>query len=45
VVEIVKKVAIARDAAISERLAAIPPSQRVAFHATLFSIVDSNPRR
>jgi DNA-binding MarR family transcriptional regulator len=38
-VEIVKKVAIARDAAISERLAAIPPDQRPAFHAMLWSIV------
>lgn len=38
-VEVVKKVAIARDAAINDRLAAIPPSERAAFHATLFSIV------
>jgi MarR family transcriptional regulator, transcriptional regulator for hemolysin len=38
-VEVVKKVAIAREVAISERLAAIPPSERAAFHATLFRIV------
>jgi DNA-binding MarR family transcriptional regulator len=38
-VEVVKKVATARDAAINDRLAAIPPSERAAFHATLFSIV------
>jgi DNA-binding MarR family transcriptional regulator len=37
--EVVKSVAIARDNAINERLAAIPPSERAAFHATLFSIV------
>jgi DNA-binding MarR family transcriptional regulator len=39
-VEVVKKVAIARDAAINDRLAAIPPSERAAFHATLWSIVE-----
>lgn len=38
-IEVVKKVAIARDAAINDRLGAIPPSERAAFHATLFSIV------
>lgn len=38
-IEVVKKVAIARDAAINDRLAAIPPSERVIFHATLWSIV------
>jgi DNA-binding MarR family transcriptional regulator len=43
--EIVKKVAIAREAAINERLAALPPSQRAAFHATLFSIVGPTLRR
>jgi hypothetical protein len=32
-------VAIARDAAINDRLAAIPPAQRASFHATLWSIV------
>ena len=35
----VRTVAIARDNAINERLAAIPPDERAAFHATLFSIV------
>jgi MarR family transcriptional regulator, transcriptional regulator for hemolysin len=38
-VEIVRKVAIARDAAINERLAAIPASERASFHATLWAIV------
>jgi hypothetical protein len=38
---LVKKVAIAREAAINDRLAAIPPSQRAAFHAMLSGIVDS----
>lgn len=38
-IEVVKKVAIARDAAINDRLAAIPPSERAIFHATLWSIV------
>jgi DNA-binding MarR family transcriptional regulator len=42
-IEIVKKVAIARDAAINNRLAAIPPSQRATFHATLWNIVESTP--
>ncbi len=37
--EVVKKVAIARDAAINDRLAAIPPAERASFHATLWSIV------
>jgi DNA-binding MarR family transcriptional regulator len=40
-VKMVKKVAIARDAAINVRLAAIPPSQRASFHAMLWSIVES----
>ena len=40
-VAMVKTVAIARDAAINDRLAAIPPSQRASFHATLWSIVES----
>jgi MarR family transcriptional regulator, transcriptional regulator for hemolysin len=44
-VETVKKVAIAREAAINERLAAIPPTERAAFHATLFSIVSPTPPR
>jgi hypothetical protein len=38
----VKTVAIARDAAINDRLAAIPPSQRASFHAMLWSIVESS---
>ncbi len=38
-IEVVTKVAIARDAAINDRLAAIPPSERASFHATLWSIV------
>jgi DNA-binding MarR family transcriptional regulator len=38
-IEVVKKVAIARDAAINDRLAAIRPSERASFHATLWSIV------
>jgi DNA-binding MarR family transcriptional regulator len=38
-IEVVKKVAIARDTAINDRLAAIPPSERAIFHATLWSIV------
>jgi len=37
--EVVEAVAVARDHAIDERLAAIPPAERAAFHATLFSIV------
>ena len=37
---VASQVAIARDAAINDRLAAIPPSQRAAFHATLWSIVE-----
>jgi DNA-binding MarR family transcriptional regulator len=40
-VEIVTKVAIARDTAINDRLAAIPPSERASFHATLWNIVES----
>lgn len=40
-VKLAKKVAIAREAAINDRLAAIPPSQRAAFHAMLWGIVDS----
>jgi DNA-binding MarR family transcriptional regulator len=38
-VKVVKEVAIARDAAINDRLAAIPPSERASFHATLWNIV------
>jgi DNA-binding MarR family transcriptional regulator len=37
-VKIVEQVAIARDAAINDRLAAIPPSERASFHATLWRI-------
>jgi len=40
-VAMVKTVAIARDAAIDDRLAAIPPAQRASFHAMLWSIVES----
>jgi DNA-binding MarR family transcriptional regulator len=39
-VKVVKDVAIARDAAINDRLAAIPPAERASFHATLWRIVD-----
>jgi MarR family transcriptional regulator, transcriptional regulator for hemolysin len=39
---VASQVAIARDAAINDRLAAIPPSQRTAFHATLWSIVEGD---
>jgi DNA-binding MarR family transcriptional regulator len=42
-VEVVGKVAIARDAAINDRLAAIPPSDRAIFHAALWSIVEGGP--
>src|SRR5580704_10502072 len=38
-VKIVGQVAIARDAAINDRLAAIPPAERASFHATLWRIV------
>jgi DNA-binding MarR family transcriptional regulator len=38
-VKVVRQVAIARDAAINDRLAAIPASERASFHATLWSIV------
>jgi MarR family transcriptional regulator, transcriptional regulator for hemolysin len=38
-VEMVSKVAMARDAVIDDRLAAIPPSDRATFHAVLWSIV------
>jgi MarR family transcriptional regulator, transcriptional regulator for hemolysin len=40
-VEVVGKVAIARDTAINERLAAIPPSDRAVFHSVLWSIVEA----
>ena len=40
-VEVCKKVAIARDAAINDRLAAIPASERAIFHATLWRIVEA----
>src|ERR1700727_949861 len=36
--KIVQEVAIARDAAINDRLAAIPPAERASFHATLWRI-------
>ena len=38
--KVVRDVAIARDAAINDRLAAIPPADRTAFHATLWRIVE-----
>jgi MarR family transcriptional regulator, transcriptional regulator for hemolysin len=38
--KVVRDVAIARDAAINDRLAAIPPADRASFHATLWRIVD-----
>jgi DNA-binding MarR family transcriptional regulator len=37
--EVVNRVAVARDAAINDRLAAIPEDQRAIFHAALWSIV------
>jgi MarR family transcriptional regulator, transcriptional regulator for hemolysin len=40
-VKIVKRVAIARDAAINDRLAAIDPSERASFHAMLWRIVEA----
>ena len=39
-IKVVKDVAIARDEAINDRLAAIPPAERASFHATLWRIVD-----
>jgi DNA-binding MarR family transcriptional regulator len=39
-VAVAKQVAIARDAAINDRLRSIPPSERATFHATLWSIVE-----
>jgi DNA-binding MarR family transcriptional regulator len=44
-VRVVKEVAIARDAAINDRLAAIPPAERASFHATLWRIVDDAATR
>jgi DNA-binding MarR family transcriptional regulator len=45
-VEMVSKVAMARDAVIDDRLAAIPPSDRATFHAVLWSIVTGDaPQR
>jgi DNA-binding MarR family transcriptional regulator len=38
-IKVVKDVAIARDEAINDRLAAIPPVERASFHATLWRIV------
>ena len=40
-VKIVQQVAIARDAAINDRLAAIAPSERASFHAMLWRIVET----
>jgi MarR family transcriptional regulator, transcriptional regulator for hemolysin len=39
-IKVVKDVAIARDVAINDRLAAIPPADRASFHATLWRIVE-----
>ncbi|MGV9378241.1 MarR family winged helix-turn-helix transcriptional regulator [Nonomuraea sp. NPDC003707] len=39
-VEVKNQVAVARDAAISERLAAIPASEHARFHSMLWSIVE-----
>ena len=39
-IKVVQDVAIARDAAINDRLAAIPPADRASFHATLWRIVE-----
>jgi DNA-binding MarR family transcriptional regulator len=39
-VEVYRKVAIARDAAIKHRLAAIPEDQQAVFHSVLWSIVE-----
>src|SRR5580700_7831171 len=39
-IKVVKEVAVARDAAINDRLAAIPPAERASFHATLWRIVE-----
>jgi DNA-binding MarR family transcriptional regulator len=39
-VEMYKKVSVARDSAISARLAAIPPADQAIFHATLWRIVE-----
>jgi DNA-binding MarR family transcriptional regulator len=41
-IKVVGKVAIARDAAINERLAAIPPADRAIFHSVLWSIVEAD---
>lgn len=42
-IEVVSKVAIARDAAINDRLTAIPASERAIFHAALWAIVEGAP--
>jgi DNA-binding MarR family transcriptional regulator len=44
-IKVVKEVAIARDAAINDRLAAIPPAERASFHATLWKIVEGAATR
>jgi DNA-binding MarR family transcriptional regulator len=41
-VEVRKKVSIARDAAINERLAAIPEAERAVFHSVLWNIVEGS---
>ena len=43
--EVVAEVAAAREAALDDRLAAIPPSERAEFHATLWRIVQESPPR
>ena len=43
--KVVQEVAIARDAAINDRLAAIPPAERASFHATLWRIVAGAARQ
>jgi DNA-binding MarR family transcriptional regulator len=42
-VAVCEQVAIARNAAISDRLAAIPPDQQAVFHSVLWSIVEGVP--
>src|SRR3984885_7816359 len=43
--KVVSDVAVARDAAINDRLAAIPPAERASFHATLWRIVEGAAAR
>jgi DNA-binding MarR family transcriptional regulator len=39
-VEVAGRVALARETALSERLAAIPPAEQTHFHTTLWKIVE-----